>query len=134
AVREAIVNGVTHRDWLSPLPTTVEHTGDTLTVTSPGGFIGGIGPTNIITHPAVARYQSLAEAMASLRLAEREGVGVDRMVRDMLASGHPEPDISEIPGPYVRVVLVGGDPEVEVLGLLTHLEPTTRSDVDALLL
>lgn len=110
AVREAIVNGVAHRDWLSPEPTTVEHVGDTLTVTSPGGFIGGITPSNIITHPAVPRYRSLAEAMAALRLGEREGIGVDRMVRDMLAIGRPEPGISEIAGPYVRVSLVGGDP------------------------
>ncbi|EQD37499.1 transcriptional regulator, partial [mine drainage metagenome] len=70
ALREAIVNGVVHRDWLSPEPTTVEHVGDLLTVTSPGGFIGGITPSNIITHPAVPRYRSLAEAMATLRLAE----------------------------------------------------------------
>ena len=89
ALREAIVNGVVHRDWLSPQPTFVEHVGDILTVTSPGGFIGGIGPSNIITHPSVPRYRSLAEAMAVLRLAEREGIGVDRMVSDMLAVGRP---------------------------------------------
>lgn len=135
AVREAIVNGVAHRDWLSPHPTTVEHIGDTLTVTSPGGFIGGITPSNIITHPAVPRYRSLAEAMASLRLAEREGIGVDRMVRDMLAIGRPEPEISEIEGPYVRVGLVGGEPDNEVVNFLSEVEPSTiGSDVDALLL
>ena len=44
ALREAIVNGVTHRDWLVHLPTTVEHVGDTLVVTSPGGFVGGVTP------------------------------------------------------------------------------------------
>lgn len=135
AAREAIVNGVVHRDWLSPLPTTVEHVGDTLTVTSPGGFIGGIAPSNIITHPAVPRYRSLAEAMASLRLAEREGIGVDRMVRDMLAIGRPEPEISEADGPYVRVGLVGGEPDTQVVDFLTHLEPTAAgTDVDVLLL
>ena len=135
ALREAIVNGVAHRDWLSPHPTTVEHIGDTLTVTSPGGLIGGIAPTNIITHPAVPRYRSLAEAMASLRLAEREGIGIDRMVRDMLAIGRPEPEISEIEGPYVRVGLVGGEPDNEVVNFLSHLvPPVIGSDVDALLL
>ena len=41
-LREAIVNGIVHRDWLSPRPTTIEHVGDTLTVTSPGGFLGGV--------------------------------------------------------------------------------------------
>jgi ATP-dependent DNA helicase RecG len=99
ALRESIVNGVVHRDWLSPLPTTVEHIGDTLTVTSPGGFIGGIDPSNIITHPAVPRYRSLAETVATLRLAEREGIGVNRMVADMLALGRPGPEISEMARP-----------------------------------
>jgi ATP-dependent DNA helicase RecG len=135
AVREAIVNGVVHRNWLSPEPTTVEHVGDTLTVTSPGGFIGGIAPSNIITHPAVARYKSLAEALATLRLAEREGIGIDRMVRDMLALGHAAPEITEVAGPYVRVGLIGGDPDASFLNLLAELQPNSvRADVDALLL
>ena len=135
AAREVIVNGAIHRDWLSPQPTTVEHTGDMLTVTSPGGFLGGITPDNIITHPAVPRYRSLAEAMATLRLGEREGIGVDRMVRDMLAIGRPEPEISEITGPYVRVGLVGGDPDSEIVEFLASIEPpATASDVDALLI
>jgi ATP-dependent DNA helicase RecG len=135
AVREAIVNGVVHRDWLSPHPTTVEHIGDVLTVTSPGGFIGGVSPSNIITHPAVPRYRSLAEAMATLRLAEREGLGVDRIVGDMLAVGRPEPEISEVAGPYVRVGLVGGEPDAEVIGLLSEIRPVRAgADLDVLLL
>ncbi len=135
ALREAIVNGVVHRDWLSPQPTTVEHIGDVLTVTSPGGFIGGIDPSNIITHPAVPRYRSLAEAMAALRLAEREGIGVDRMVGDMLAIGRPGPEISVVAGPYVRVSLVGGDPDTQVIDFLSDLVPPgTAGDLDALLL
>ncbi|KAA0232233.1 MAG: hypothetical protein JJLCMIEE_02805 [Acidimicrobiales bacterium] len=134
AVREAIVNGSVHRDWASPQPTTIEHIGDTLIVTSPGGFIGGIDPSNIITHPAVPRYRSLAEAMAALRLAEREGIGIDRMVRDMLSVGHQGPEITEVAGPYVRVALIGGDPDQEILALIAAAQPPeVASDVDALL-
>ncbi len=135
AVREAIVNGVVHRDWLSAQPTVIEHVGDTLTVTSPGGFIGGVGPSNIITHPAVPRYRSLAEAMATLRLAEREGIGIDRIVHDMLALGHPQPEISELAGPYVRLTLIGGEPDTEIIEFLNLIDPSsTASNVDALLL
>ena len=133
-LREAIVNGVVHRDWLSPQPTTIEHVGDTLTVTSPGGFLGGVTPDNIITHPAVPRYRSLSEAMAALGLAEREGIGVDRMVRDMLAIGRPAPVISEIDGPYVRVVLLGGDPDAVIVALVAALTPARAGSVDSLLL
>jgi ATP-dependent DNA helicase RecG len=133
-VREAIVNGVVHRDWQVPAPTVVEHVGDILTVTSPGGFIGGVSPSNIITHPAVPRYRSLADAMATLRLAEREGIGVDRMVRDMLAMGLPEPEISEVTGPYVRVGLIGGEPDRQFLALVAELAPAAAgADVNSLL-
>lgn len=135
ALREAVVNGVVHRDWHAPQPTAVEHIGDRLTVTSPGGFIGGIGPANIITHPSAPRYRSLAEAMTALRLSEREGIGVDRMVGDMLALGHRAPEIAELPGPYVRVALVGGAPDQTVLAFLASLTPPpVARGVDALLL
>ena len=133
-LREAIVNGVVHRDWLSRQPTTIEHVGDTLTVTSPGGFLGGVTPDNIITHPAVPRYRSMAEAMARLGLAEREGIGVDRMVRDMLAIGRPAPAISGIDGPCVRVTLLGGPPDAAVLALVAELTPAWAGNVDSLLL
>ena len=133
-LREAIVNGLVHRDWLVPRPTLVEHIGDTLTVTSPGGFVGGVTPDNIITHPAVPRYRHLSEAMASLGLAEREGIGVDRMVRDMLAIGRPAPLIAEVEGPYVRVVLLGGAPDTAVVDLVAGLTPAWAGNVDSLLL
>ena len=133
-LREAIVNGIVHRDWLAPRPTVVEHIGDTLTVTSPGGFVGGVTPENIITHPAVPRYRNLSEAMASLGLAEREGIGVDRMVRDMLAIGRPAPVIAEIDGPYVRVSLFGGAPDTIVIDFVAALTPSWAGSVDSLLL
>ena len=134
AYREAIVNGVTHRDWLAPHPTVVEHIADTLTVTSPGGFIGGVTPHNAITHPAVPRYRSLAQALATLGLAERQGVGIDRMVTEMLAIGRPAPAISEIEGPYVRVTLFGGAPDAAVVAFVADLEPPTAANVNTLLL
>ena len=133
-LREAIVNGLAHRDWLTARPTVIEHIGDTLTVTSPGGFVGGVTPTNIITHPAVPRHRNLSEAMAALGLAEREGIGVDRMVRDMLAIGRPMPVIAEVEGPYVRVVLLGGSPDTAVVNLVAALSPAWTGNVDSLLL
>jgi ATP-dependent DNA helicase RecG len=133
AFREALINGVVHRDWLSDATTEVEHVGDTVTITSPGGFLGGVQPGNIITHPATPRYRSLAEAVKFLRLSEREGIGVDRMVCDMLSLGHRNPGIEEISGPYVRVSLHGGDPDRAFVGFMAATGPL-RNDVEALLL
>ena len=135
AVREAIVNGVVHRDWHSPDPTLVEHVDDMLTVSSPGGFIGGITAENIITHPPKPRYRSLARAMAALGLGEREGIGVDRMVGAMLASGLSKPVIVEIRGPYVQVTLFGGDPDRETIEFLGSVEPPALAgDIEMLML
>jgi ATP-dependent DNA helicase RecG len=83
---------------------------------------------NIITHPSAPRYKSLAEAMSSLRLAEREGVGVDRMVRDMLAVGLAGPGISEMEGPWVRVSLSGGNPDLEIVQFLSSLDPAAAAE------
>ncbi len=135
ALREAIVNGVVHRDWNSAHPTVVEHMADTLVVTSPGGFVPGVTPKNIITYPSTPRYRALASAISALKLAEREGIGVDRMVRDMLALGHSLPDIHEIEGPRVRVALVGGAPDGHWMEFLRAVTPeTVAREVDLLLL
>ena len=134
-IREAMVNSVVHRDWHSPDPTLVEHIDDMLIVSSPGGFVAGITAENIITHPPKPRYRSLAAAMAALGLGEREGIGVDRMVGAMLASGLPKPAIVEIKGPYVRVTLFGGDPDRETIELLAAVEPPALTrDVEILML
>lgn len=111
AIREAIVNGVAHREWVLPDPTLVEHEGGVLRVTSPGGFYGGVTTDNIITHPSSSRNTALAELLAALKIAEREGIGVDRMVRDLLALGLRGPTIREIAGPYVVTTLTGASPD-----------------------
>lgn len=135
AVRETVVNGCVHRDWNTAEPTLVEHEGSTLVVTSPGGFVGGVTPANIITHPSQPRNRSLAELLASLRVAEREGVGVDRMVREMIRVGHERPAIQEIPGPRVRAALVGSIVDEGWIKFLAQVMPLHhRRDLNSLLL
>lgn len=128
AAREAIVNGVAHREWGNSEPTVVEHVGRLLRVTSPGGFFGGVTAANIITHPSRSRNKALAELLAALRVAEREGVGVDRMVTDMVSVGHAAPEIEELAGPYVRVSLVGDDLDTSWIAWLNSIQPTTEAD------
>lgn len=135
AAREAVVNGVAHREWGVPDATVVEHVGRVLRVTSPGGFYGGVTSDNIITHPSQSRNRALTQLLADLRVAEREGVGVDRMVREMLRVGHMPPDIREIGGPFVRASLVGDaldESWMEWLAAFTPREET--QDVNSLLL
>lgn len=52
AVREAILNGVIHRDWNSRQPTEVRwiDVDSCLLTRSPGGFTGGVTERNVLTH------------------------------------------------------------------------------------
>jgi len=135
AAREAIVNGVAHREWGSPQPTVIEHIGRTLRVTSPGGFFGGVNESNIITHPSQSRNTSLTQLLADLNVAEREGIGVDRMVREMIRVGHQPPVIREIAGPFVRTSLVGDALDEPWIAWLGEIEPAEESvDVSSLLI
>ncbi|WP_434080283.1 ATP-binding protein [Sanguibacter sp. Z1732] len=135
AAREAIVNGVAHREWGSSAPTIVEHIGRTLRVTSPGGFFGGVNSSNIITHPSQSRNAALTQLLADLKVAEREGIGVDRMVREMVRAGHQPPDIREISGPFIRASLVGDSLDQPWIAWLGSIEPKNESmDVYSLLL
>lgn len=90
AVREAIANALVHRDYRRGGSVFVEHNDEQLTVTSPGGFLTGVSPENVLTGEPRARNPLLAEAARNLRLGERLGIGVDRMYRSMIAAGgHP---------------------------------------------
>ena len=134
ALREAIVNGVAHREWGVSDPTVIEHTGGTLVVTSPGGFITGVTEKNVITHPSASRNVALVELLAHLRVAEREGIGVDRMYGDMLRLGCPPPSITETDTPSVRTALLGNNPALGWRAWLGQLDPrTTQNDLRLLM-
>ena len=107
SLREAVLNGVCHRDWNQPDPTVVEHIGDQLRVTSPGGLIGGVTAENIITHPSRPRYRALMNAVRQLGLVEQEGTGIDRMVADLIRIGGDPPLIVVSARPAVLVILNG---------------------------
>lgn len=127
AVREAVCNALAHRDWLSSDPVEVVwvQADATLTVVSPGGFVGGVEPANALTS-RYARSPALADLFRAMRLVEKQGLGVDRMVRELVSLGHRPPRLREQPGPRVRVRLVGGEPVVPVVALVSRVEPAVR--------
>lgn len=91
AVREAVLNALTHRDYTDPGEVLVRHSVDELVVTSPGGFIAGISPENILRHEPKARNRTLANAFVKLRLVESSGIGRKRIYRSALEFGKRRP-------------------------------------------
>lgn len=91
AVREGILNALTHRDYTDPGEVLVRHSADELAITSPGGFIAGIKPENILRHEPKARNRILANAFVKLRLVESSGIGRRRIYRSALEFGKRRP-------------------------------------------
>jgi len=132
AVREAIANGLVHRDYRLPGPVTVEHSPAVLVVTSPGPLVSGVTPENILTHPPKPRNRTLANAARVLGFAEEYGRGIDRMYVSMIRTGRGLPLI-EAGQDHVSVHLVGGAPNTHIARYVAQLPTVERDDTDALL-
>jgi len=91
-VREAVLNAVTHRDYTVSEEVFIKHRLHELTVSSPGAFIGGVTPNNILRHDPVARNKTLADALLKMRLVESAGTGARRMFSTVLQYGKKAPE------------------------------------------
>lgn len=132
AVREAIVNGLMHREYFSSDRTAVEHSVTQLRVSSPGGFVPGVRVDNVLTTSSRTRNANLAGAMRTLGLAETAGSGVDRMYAEMARVGHEPPRYSADPT-QVEVTLHGGAPNTALARYVATLPPGEAADADTML-
>ncbi len=91
AVREALVNAVAHRDYrLRGRRIEVRLFSDRLEVSSPGGLPGYITLDNIVEEH-FSRNPRLVNVLFQWGYIEALGLGIDRMIEDMVNSGHPQP-------------------------------------------
>jgi len=92
AIREALLNAVTHRDYsVFSQSIFIKASPDNLTIISPGGFLPGITPENIIEKQA-SRNRRIAEVFQKLGLVERSGQGVDQIFEVTIRDGKGLPD------------------------------------------
>ena len=94
AFREGFVNALVHRDYFRVGAVQVQLQKAALSISSPGSFLEGISPDNILTASPTPRNVLLAEAAKRIGLAERTGRGIDKIYTVMLRSGHAIPDYS----------------------------------------
>lgn len=132
AVRELVVNGLIHRNYDLRGTVDIEHSGDSMVVSSPGGLVLGVTPENILVHPSTPRNRLLAEAVSRLHLAERTGQGVDRAYREMLRSGKEPPRFFD-DGLLVRAMMTGGIGNDAFTRFIADLPANLAMDVEVLL-
>ncbi len=115
AVREAITNAVTHRDyWRSGTEVRVSIFADRIEVQSPGRLPP---PLTLATlgEEHVLRNELIAQLLFNIHYIERWNTGVERMRRQMREHGLREPEFEEI-GQAFRVTFYG--PGEDILDLI----------------
>ncbi len=92
AVREALVNAVAHRDYrLTGRSIEIRMYTDRLEIISPGGLPAHITLDNIVEEH-YSRNPRIVNGLFQWGYIEELGLGVDRMIEDMVAAGHPPPE------------------------------------------
>lgn len=133
-VREGVLNAVTHRDYSDPGRVLVRHTPKELVISSPGGFIAGITPQNILRHESRTRNQKLALAFVKLGLVESAGMGRKRIFIPMLSYGK-RPPVYETDGHSVTLRVFGGGYDAGMAKLVAQWRQDGRDiDLDGLLI
>ncbi|HRW05702.1 MAG TPA: ATP-binding protein [Caldilineaceae bacterium] len=91
AVREALVNAVAHRDYrLTGRSIEIRMYTDRLEIISPGGLPAHITLDNIVDEH-YSRNPRLVNGLYQWGYIEELGLGIDRMIEDMVSGGHPPP-------------------------------------------
>lgn len=95
SIREALLNAVAHRDYATTGQSIfIKASSEKFVVTSPGGFLPGITPENII-YKTQWRNRRLAEALEKVGLVERSGQGLNDIFEKTIRDGKGMPELSK---------------------------------------
>ncbi len=134
ALREALMNALCHSDYRIPGPVMIKQFPRKIEISSPGGFIGGISPENILHHTPISRNPHLVEVLMRLRLVNRSNLGISRMFQSLLVEGKEPPTIQE-QGEAVRLTFFSNEISASFRGFVADEEGRgVRLSVDHLLI
>ena len=120
ALREAIVNAYSHRDYSKMGRVRIALSDDGLTIASPGGFIEGISIQNLLTAEPHGRNPLLADALKRIGLAEKTGRGIDRIYEGSLIFGRMLPDYSASTSVTVSLFIPKSNPDIQIARMISN--------------
>lgn len=120
AVREAVLNAVSHRDYRHGGSVFVRQYPRRIEIVSPGGFPAGITPENILWQQS-PRNRRIADILSKCGLVERAGQGYDLIFRECIRQSKPLPDFTHTDPHFVWVTLHGEIQDPEFLRFLEEI-------------
>lgn len=140
AIREAIVNATTHRNFLDRACVQVAVYDDRVEITSPGMLYGGLTIEQIKEGGSKICNRCIAEVFSGMKIIESWGTGIKRMFSSCREYGIREPELLEI-GDSFRVNLYRPSynqsqksvPEITPKSVLKNLNKTQQKIVDIIM-
>jgi len=117
AIREAILNAISHRDYRSAASVFVRQYPERIEITNPGGPPTGITLENILWEQ-MPRNRRLAEAFARCGLVERSGQGMNRIFEACIRESKGDPDFTHTDADHFWITLRGTIQHPEFLRVL----------------
>lgn len=123
-VREAVLNAICHRNYQLSGSVFIRQYADRLVIDSPGGFLPGINPDNILDRQA-PRNRRIAEILAKCGLVERSGQGLNLIFELSITEAKALPDFSGSDADLVRLTLNGIVLDNNILTLINKIGEET---------
>lgn len=118
AVREALINAVAHRDYrIRGRRIEIRMYADRLEVISPGGLPGYMTLDNLVEEH-FSRNPRVVNGLFHWGYIEELGLGIDRMIEDMVHAGHPPPTFHATPHSFS--VTLEKKPQARLQGTGAH--------------
>ena len=122
-IRESVLNAVAHRDYQDQGSVYIRQSTEEMVVESPGGFIAGITPQNIMRAASKPRNRLIAEVFQKLGLVERSGQGVDKIFVDSISTGKGQPSYEESTSHEVKLTV---NAQVQDLQFIRYLDKVAK--------
>lgn len=119
AFHAALVNAFCHRDYTRLQPVRVLIDDEGLTICSPGGFLTGITPEDLLTAEPKSGNPLLTDIMKRIGLSERTHRGIDRIYEGSIVYGRPLPDYSESNSQQVKLYIPRARPNIKFTQMLS---------------
>ncbi|OGL22545.1 hypothetical protein A2707_04460 [Candidatus Saccharibacteria bacterium RIFCSPHIGHO2_01_FULL_45_15] len=122
-IRESVLNAIAHRDYQDRGSVYIRQSSEDLVVESPGGFIAGITPENIMRAASKPRNRLVAEVFQKLGLVERSGQGVDKIFVDSISFGKGQPSYESSTPHEVKLIV---NAQVQDFQFIKYLDKVSR--------
>ena len=126
SVRELIANAVAHRSYLEPGNIQVAIFDDRLEVTSPGMLLNTVSIEKMKEGYSKLRNPAIASAFAYMKIIEKWGTGIPRILRECVDYGLPEPQLIDFDGDF-RVNMYRKQKKESTLETTQTIENPTQS-------